>query len=175
PLSRFSGSASPSCRRPARPRQWMRGRRPSHGHAFRTREGTQMIRDVLLRGFAGIALLAGALAAAGEATAQTAPDTGTVTGRVVLAVDGSPVHGATVVVVGTRRSATTDETGGFRIDSVPAGTHEVIAQREHLSADRQTVTVTAGETVEIAFALGLEARHESIAVTASAVGISTTF
>lgn len=134
-----------------------------------------MIRDVLLRGFAGVALLAGALAAAGEATAQTAPDTGTVTGRVVLAVDGSPVHGATVVVVGTRRSATTDETGGFRIDSVPVGTHEVIAQREHLSADRQTVTVTAGETVEIAFALGLEARHESIAVTASAVGISTTF
>jgi iron complex outermembrane receptor protein len=51
----------------------------------------------------------------------------------------------------------------------------VIAQREHLSAARQVVTVTAGGRASLEFELTIEALHENISVTASASGTSTTF
>lgn len=130
-----------------------------------------MIRAVTLRGLLALAIV---VIAAAAAAAQTEP-TATLSGRVVLALDGTAVHGATIIIVGTRRTATTDDEGTFTITNVPAGTFEVIAQREHLSADRQTVTLGPGATVEVAFALGLEALHENISVTASATGVSTTF
>lgn len=123
----------------------------------------------------GVCAILATLVPISALSAQTRPATGTVTGRVTLAVDGSPVHGATVIVVGARRDTTTDPTGAFSIENVPVGSYEVIAQREHLSAGRQTVTVAAGATATVEFALTIEALHENVAVTASASGTSTTF
>ena len=104
-----------------------------------------------------------------------AQETGAVGGRVTLTNNGGPVHGAVIVVVGAGALGLTDEQGGFEIDDVPAGSYEVIAQREHLTADRQLVTVApAGGTATVSFELGLSAVHEELTVTASAGGAETT-
>ena len=95
-----------------------------------------------------------------DATAQAAE--GTITGRVTLVSSNDPVHGATVIVIGARRTATTGDDGRFTIANVPAGTYEALAQREHLSAARQTVIVTAGATSTVDFALTIEAAHEEV-------------
>ena len=81
-------------------------------------------------------LVAGALA-----TTASAQDAGTVRGEVTFTASGDPVHGAVVLVVGPSLVALTDEDGVFEIPEVPPGTYEVLAQREHLTAGRQTVTV----------------------------------
>jgi iron complex outermembrane receptor protein len=89
-------------------------------------------------------LIAGALA-----TTAYAQDTGIVRGAVTFTDGGAPVHGAVVLVVGPSLVTLTDENGVFEIPDVPAGTHEVLAQREHLTAARQTVTVQTGDAVVV--------------------------
>ena len=117
-----------------------------------------------------IALAAVALLAA-PARGQEA---GAVAGRVTLMENGGPVHGAVIVVVGAGAVGLADEEGAFEIENVPPGAYEVIAQREHLTAGRRMVTVAAGETATVDFALGLSAVHEELTVTASAGGAETT-
>ena len=51
----------------------------------------------------------------------------------------------------------------------------MIAQREHLSAARQSVTIAAGETLDLDFALDLSSVHEELTVTAAAGGQTTAF
>jgi iron complex outermembrane receptor protein len=114
------------------------------------------------------------LAHAGVAVAQT-PATGTIRGQVTLEATGDPVHGATVLVVGARRQALTGEDGRFEILNVPAGTHDLLVQREHFSSRRQAVTVTAGEVATATFKLAVQATHEEVTVTTSASGTTTTF
>ena len=99
---------------------------------------------------------------------------GSITGTVTMET-GEPVHGALVVVIGSPRTATTDNDGAFTVPAVAPGTYEVIAQREHLTTGRQTVTVTAGQPATVHFKLSLEALHEEVVVTASATGQTTTF
>ena len=118
--------------------------------------------------------LSAALAAAALlALPARAQETGAVGGRVTLEDGGGPVHGAVIVVVGAGAVGLTDEDGAFEIDGVPAGTYEVLAQREHLTAGRQAVTVAPGETAMVDFMLGLSAVHEELTVTASAGGAET--
>ena len=100
-------------------------------------------------------------------------ETGAVGGRVTLEDNGGPVHGAVIVVVGAGALGLTDEEGVFRIENVPGGSYEVIAQREHLTADRQVVVVAPGETAAVDFALGLSAVHEELTITASAGGVES--
>ena len=107
-------------------------------------------------------------------TPVRAQETGAVGGRVTLTENGGPVHGAVILVVGAGVVGLTDEQGAFRMDNVPPGAYEVIAQREHLTAGRRAVTVAAGETAIVDFALGLSAVHEELTVTASAGGAETT-
>ncbi len=109
------------------------------------------------------------------ATAAYAQDTGTVRGEVTFTASGDPVHGAVVLVVGPSLVALTDADGVFEIPEVPPGTYEVLAQREHLTAARQTVTVRAGDAVVVDFTLELTAIHEELTVTATAGGRTTTF
>lgn len=109
------------------------------------------------------------------ATALAQTPAGTVAGTVTFEATGAPVHAATVIVIGARRTVTTTEAGTFAIPNVPPGTYEVIAQREHFSSARKTVTVVAGQTVTADFALAIETVHESVTVTASASGTATTF
>ena len=119
-------------------------------------------------------ILAG-LAAGVLATTASAQETGTVSGAVTFTASGEPVHGAVVLVVGPSLVALTDADGLFEIPDVPVGTHELLAQREHLTAARQTVTVQAGEAVVVDFTLDLTAIHEELTVTATAGRQTTAF
>ena len=102
-------------------------------------------------------------------------DGGTLRGTVSLIENGDPVHGAVVLVVGPRLVALSDERGAFDIENVPPGVYEILAQREHLTAERQTVVIAAAEIAIVDFALGLSPVHEEVTVTASATGTETTF
>ncbi len=113
--------------------------------------------------------------AVGAASTARAQETGAIHGSVMLEGNGGPVHGAVVLVVGTGDFALTDEQGIFEIDDVPAGAYEVLAQREHLTAGRQMVTVDPGGAATVDFMLGLSPVHEDVTVTASVGGTETTF
>ena len=80
-----------------------------------------------------------------------------------------------ILVVGSGAFALTDEQGMFEIDNIPASSYEVLAQREHLTAGRQMVTVDPGEAATVDFVLGLSPVHEDVTVTASVGGTETTF
>ena len=113
--------------------------------------------------------------AALSATPARAQETGAVRGAVTLAENGDPVRGAVILVVGSGIFALTDEQGAFEIDDLPAGSYEVLAQREHLTAERRTVTVAAGAAAPVDFTLGLSPVREDVTVTASAGGTETAF
>ena len=115
-----------------------------------------------------------ATAALADATVL-AQETGAVRGTVTLEENGEPVHGAVILVVGSGAFALTDEQGMFEIANVSAGSYEVLAQREHLTAGRQTVTIDPGATALADFVLGLSPVHEDVTVTASVSGTETTF
>ncbi|MYH30377.1 MAG: TonB-dependent receptor [Acidobacteria bacterium] len=120
--------------------------------------------------------LVGTVAAAALAgTTASAQEAGAVRGTVTLEENGEPVHGAVILVVGSGAFALTDEQGMFEIDNIPAGSYEVLAQREHLTAGRQSVIVDPGETAMVDFMLGLSPVHEDVTVTASVGGTETTF
>ncbi len=104
-----------------------------------------------------------------------AQETGTVAGTVTLQENGSAVGGAVVLVVGSGKFALTDEQGGFVIDGVPAGSYEVLAQREHLTAGRQTVDVRPDQAATVDFVLELSPVQENVTVTASVGGTETAF
>ena len=120
----------------------------------------------------GLAALATAMLAA---TASVhAQETGTVRGTVTLAENGGPVDGALILIIGTGAFTFTDD-GTFEFTNVPAGTYDVIAQREQLTAGFQTVTLVAGETATADFELNLSLLREEVTVTASAaVGAEAT-
>jgi TonB-linked SusC/RagA family outer membrane protein len=127
-------------------------------------------------------LLAGvvALACAAPAWAQ---GTGTIAGRVVDRQSQRPVASVQVRIVGTTRGAQTDESGAYRIASVPAGVAQIVAQRIGYGPQSRTVTVTEGGTATADFQMAIaattldqvvvtatgqsERRRESGAVTAS--------
>ncbi|MBM3818912.1 MAG: TonB-dependent receptor [Acidimicrobiia bacterium] len=115
-----------------------------------------------------LALLAAALPAAAQQSA-------TIRGRVTFQSTGDPVPGAVVVVVGSGRTARTNEQGQYEIGNVPAGTYEVLAQREHLTTTRQRVTVTAEQASEVNFSLAVAPLREQLTVTATPAGEATTF
>ena len=126
-------------------------------------------------------MLAAALALAALAAAPVAAQpTGALQGAVTLAEQAAAeqaaaVHGAVILIVGTGLVGLTDEDGAFRIANVPAGVHEVLAQREHLTTSRQTITVDAGGTATVDFELGLSPVREEVTVTVSAAGAETAF
>lgn len=119
------------------------------------------------------AFLLGSSALVPSALAQPTSG-GTITGRVVFARDQTPVHGATILLVGAGKSSVTDDDGRFTIANVAPGTYDIVAIREHLSSGRQSVTVTSEGKAEANFSLDISQLHEEITVTAS-VGPSTTF
>ena len=119
-------------------------------------------------------LLAG-LVCVGSPTPAASQTTGTVAGQVTLEANGDPVHGAVVIIVGSGQFTTTEEDGSFELAEVPIGVQQVLAQREHLTAERIDVRVAAGETTVQDFELGLSPIHEEVTVTATVAGAATTF
>jgi outer membrane receptor for ferrienterochelin and colicins len=72
--------------------------------------------------------------------------TGRITGT-VLSTDGAPIHGAAVLVVGTRLSGVTDAAGAYTINGVPAGAQQVRIGNLGFRDAVISVTVPAGGTV----------------------------
>ncbi len=83
----------------------------------------------------------------------TGAATGTITGRVLDGPTQQPLADVSVLVEGTRRGAATRSDGSFSITGVPAGAHSVRASRIGYGAVSQAVTVTAGGTASVDFAL----------------------
>jgi len=84
-------------------------------------------------------------------TIAAADTAGTVTGTVTNADTGGAIEGATVQTGGFK--ATTDGDGHYTISDVPAGTHTVRARAKGFVSSSQEVSVVAGETVTLGFAL----------------------
>ena len=101
--------------------------------------------------------------------------TGSVQGTVTFSDGGAAVHNAVVLLVGVGLVALTAENGEFEIENVPPGTYEILAQREHLTASRQTVTIQSEQTTVVDFELELSPVHEEVTVTATPGGGTTTF
>lgn len=78
--------------------------------------------------------------------------TGQLSGR-VASVDGRPLSGATVSLVGTSRGSLTDAQGEFTITAAPVGSHTVSASYIGYAQASQGVTVASGETATLNFTL----------------------
>jgi TonB-linked SusC/RagA family outer membrane protein len=84
--------------------------------------------------------------ATGFAVAQT-PQLGNITGRVTDAASGQPVAAAQVGIVGTNVGAQATTEGVFTLRGVNPGTVQIRVLRVGYAEVKQTVTVTAGQTV----------------------------
>jgi TonB-linked SusC/RagA family outer membrane protein len=96
-----------------------------------------------------------ALVAATQLSAQGA--TGTIIGRVVESATQQPISGASVVVQGTELGTLSRADGGFLLSNVPPGTHVLVASRIGFGSQRQQVSLQAGESSRVEFALQLQA------------------
>jgi iron complex outermembrane receptor protein len=133
------------------------------------------MRDVMKELLIRTGALAGVLSLVLASGVSAQPAGGTISGKVTLGEGGEPVHGAAVILVNARRTTTTNDDGSFELLDVPPGTYEVLVQREHFGAARQTVTVTAGQTATLTVAISLSGVHENVVVTATAGGAATVF
>ena len=145
------------------------------GYSIMAVDDPEMSR-VIVRSRLAIAVVFGATVLLhGVVDPVAAQNHGTVRGTVTLLDTGAAVHGATVLIIGPGFVAATAEDGQFEIVNVPPGTYEILAQREHLTATRQTITVHAAQVAEVDFALSLSPVHEEITVTANPSGSGAAF
>src|SRR5690606_35051460 len=85
--------------------------------------------------------------------AGLAAQAGTVTGRVTNAETGQPIASAQVFIPDLDQGVLTQQNGTFIIVNVPAGTHTVSVQRLGFREESQAVTVAAGESSVVNFAI----------------------
>lgn len=98
-------------------------------------------------------------------TAQNAPTTGTLTGRVTMS-DGDPVGNADVVLTDVRRQTSTDAAGSYRLENIPAGRHVLqITSARYGTAVRDVTTSGTATTFDVS--LDLAVHNEEIVVSAS--------
>ncbi|MGH7694206.1 MAG: SusC/RagA family TonB-linked outer membrane protein, partial [Gemmatimonadaceae bacterium] len=103
-------------------------------------------------------VMVGALLSATQLAAQS---TGTITGRVVDSTSQQPLSNVTIQVPGTSLGALTRGDGSFTMPGVPAGSHKVNARRIGYALQQRDVTVTAGQTANVQFALSAVAANLS--------------
>src|SRR5436305_3518480 len=82
---------------------------------------------------------------------------GSIRGKVVSSADQDAIPDAHVIVVGTKRTATTNQSGEYVVSDVPAGTYQVRARLIGFSERSDTVTVTAGASATADFSLEAKA------------------
>lgn len=85
---------------------------------------------------------------------QAAARQGVVAGRVTDQSNGGPVPGATVLIAGTNLGAVTGDNGEYVIRGTSAGSHQLRVSRLGYAPTSRPVTVVAGQTVTVNFALG---------------------
>ncbi len=90
-----------------------------------------------------VLLLLGGLASTSVA------QTGRVEGQVIEAERGGGLQGVNVGLEGTSLGTATNADGRFAIEDVPAGEYELVASFVGYETRRRTVSVAAGETVEV--------------------------
>lgn len=79
--------------------------------------------------------------------------TGTITGRVVDSTTQQPLAGVTVLLEGTRSGTVTGSDGAFRLSNVPSGVQSVRARRIGYNTQLRSISVSAGATATVEFAL----------------------
>ena len=79
--------------------------------------------------------------------------TGAIRGRVVDGTTQQPVANAMVLIEGTQRTTLSRTDGGFELTGVPTGTVRLRAARIGYAPQIQGVTVAAGATATVQFAL----------------------
>ncbi len=82
-----------------------------------------------------------------------AGQTGRIDGTVRDAATGQPLASANVVLSGSTRGAATDASGAFVLTGLASGDVELVATRVGYAPSRQRLTVVAGQTVRVTFAL----------------------
>ena len=133
------------------------------GHPFAIQSTARRQRP---RGWTSLPLSAAFLLSAASLAAQ---DSGRISGTITDASSGAPVAEAQVFIPGTGLGGLTRTNGAFLILGVPAGQHEVRAERIGLSPVSQTVTVRAGQTVQADFRMSTQALGlDEIVVTGTA-------
>lgn len=88
-----------------------------------------------------------------SASQVAAQATGTVAGRVIDSTSQQPLSNVTIAIPGTSLGALTRGDGSFTMPGVPAGAHRVHARRIGYGLQERQVTVTAGQTATVQFAL----------------------
>jgi TonB-linked SusC/RagA family outer membrane protein len=113
----------------------------------------------------GILFAVALLASAATANAQV------ITGRITDAQSGQAVSAAQIFVAALDLGGLSEGNGSYRLQNVPAGVHTVSVLRLGYRAIEQSVTVGAGQTVQLNFALETEALAlDAIVVTGTAGG-----
>ncbi len=130
-----------------------------------------MRRDRSVRCLA-LTLFAGLMSAGTLSAPALAQDTGSITGRVTDASSLAPLGEVQVYMPGTGLGGLTRQNGQFLILNVPAGTHEIRAERIGMAGATQQITVTPGGTVTVNFALQAEALGLDEIVVTGAAGAS---
>ncbi|HYI09566.1 MAG TPA: TonB-dependent receptor [Thermoanaerobaculia bacterium] len=95
--------------------------------------------------------------------------TGSISGRVTSAA-GRAVARATVTLVETNQTKTTDAEGTFRFENLLAGTYHVAVEAERLGASVAEVEVAAGQAAQMAVIVDQAVHREEIVVTATPGG-----
>jgi outer membrane receptor for ferrienterochelin and colicins len=67
--------------------------------------------------------------------------------------NGEHIHFASIIIEGTTRGTTTDETGHYMLINLPEGTHVLVASFLGFTPEKKTVTVKRGESQEVNFEL----------------------
>ncbi|TGD81459.1 TonB-dependent receptor [Hymenobacter wooponensis] len=80
-----------------------------------------------------------------------AQGTGSIRGQVLA--EGQPLELATVVLPGTALGTATDAQGHYVLEGIPAGAHEVVFSSIGYQAQRQRLTIVAGQTAEVSVRL----------------------
>jgi len=85
-----------------------------------------------------------------------AQDTGKIRG-VVQDTEGNPLIGANVYLVGTTLGSSTDRDGTYIIQDVPPGSYTLVASYLGYKTEKQSISVSAGETITQNFTLSTDA------------------
>lgn len=104
---------------------------------------------------------------AASARAQQPSKSGSIAGVVTVQPAGTPARHAVVTVAELKKSALTNESGQFHLDSLPAGRYQVIAHLDRVPDVVKTVQLAAGGVVTVDFQLTLGAVTEQVTVTAT--------